>query len=322
MVAAGFTSASTPRERKRDDEEAAPRRGWWDVLQRVYARIAEDRVTSIAAGVAFFALLAIFPALGALVSIYGLFSDASTLGDQIATLAAVLPGGAIDLVAGELQRLTAQGSATLGTTFLAGLALSLWSANAGTKALIDALNIVYDETETRGLIALNALSLAFTIGGIVLILLALAAMVVLPAAFGYVGLAEKTELLVKVLRWPALALALAFALAVIYRFGPDRRDAKWRWITWGSASAALAWVGASMLFSWYAENFGSYNATYGALGAVIGFMTWLWISNIVILAGAELDAELECQDPAMRGRVSCGSAETAGLPAESERADR
>jgi membrane protein len=178
---------------------------------------------------------------------------------------------------------------------------------------MDALNIVYDETEKRGFFKLNAVSLAFTLAGIAFVLLAMAAVVVLPLVLGFVGLAGATELLLRVGRWPALAVAIAVALAALYRFGPSRTRAKWRWITWGSASAALMWLAASMLFSWYAENFASYNKTYGTLGAAIGFMTWLWLSNIVVLAGAELDAELECQDPSMRRRSGCGFAGSEGL---------
>jgi membrane protein len=189
----------------------------------------------------------------------------------------------------------AQGSGTLGATFFTGLAISLWSANAGIKALIDALNIVYGEAEKRGLIKLNALSLTFTIGIIAFMLLAMGAMVALPIVLDYVGLGRTTETLIKLGRWPVMFLVVAFGIALLYRYGPSRDTAKWRWVTWGSALAAFVWIVASILFSWYAANFGSYNKTYGSLGAAIGFMTWIWISTIVILVGAELDAEMEHQ---------------------------
>jgi membrane protein len=272
-----------------------PARGWKDILVRVYREIADDRVLAIAAGVTFYILLAIFPAIAALVSIYGLFADPQTIAEHLTDAASVLPGGAIDIVGEQVRRVAAQGDTTLGLTLAVGVAISLWSANAGMKALIDALNIVYDETEKRGFVKLNAASLTFTIGIIGFLLLALGAMVVLPIALEYVGLGGATETLIKVARWPVLFLVVAFGLACIYRYGPSRDKPKWRWITWGSAVAALLWIAASLLFSWYAANFGSYNETYGSLGAAIGFMMWIWISTVVILLGAELDAEMEHQ---------------------------
>ena len=182
-----------------------------------------------------------------------------------------------------------------GVTFFTGLAISLWSANAGIKALIDALNVVYGEKEKRGFFKLNALSLTFTVGIIAFMLLAMGAMVALPIALDQVGLGRLTEVLIKLARWPVMFLAAALVIALLYRYGPSRDTAKWRWVSWGSALAAIVWIVASILFSWYAANFGSYNKTYGSLGAAIGFMTWIWISTIVILVGAELDAEMEHQ---------------------------
>jgi membrane protein len=190
-------------------------------------------------------------------------------------------------------RVASGGTSTLGVTFLFTLALSLWSANAGMKALFDSLNIVYDVEERRGLIKLNAVSLVFTAGALLVLLLALGAIVVLPAVMNYLGLESVGGTIIMLARWPALYMLVVLALAIIYRFGPDREHAQWHWITWGSALAALAWIAASLLFSWYAANFGSYNTTYGSLGAAVGFMTWIWISNMVILGGAEIDAVLD-----------------------------
>src|SRR5262249_20783053 len=183
-------------------------------------------------------------------------------------------------------------------TFLVGLGISLWSANAAMKSLFDTLNIVHNEEEKRGLVKLNAISFCFTIGGVFFVLAALGSIVVIPVVLNYVsvGFSGWGDLLLKAGRWPAMFLVLTFALAVIYRYGPSREAALWRWITWGSALAALLWLGVSALFSWYAANFGNFNETYGSLGAVIGFMTWLWISGIVILLGAEIDAEMEASD--------------------------
>ena len=173
--------------------------------------------------------------------------------------------------------------------------IALWSANSGVKSLFDALNIVYNETEKRGLITLNLVSLAFTLGAILLIILALVAIAVVPVVLNFVGLGPIAGKLISILRWPLLLVAVALAIALVYRHGPSRRKAKWRWITWGSAFASIAWLAVSILFSWYVSNFGSYDKTYGSLGAAVGFMTWIWLSMIVVLIGAELDSEMEHQ---------------------------
>jgi membrane protein len=157
------------------------------------------------------------------------------------------------------------------------------------------LNLVNKEPEKRSFIKLNAISLAFTLAVIIFVLLALGAMVVLPIILNYLGIAAAAELATKILRWPALLIMVMFGLALVYRYGPSRAKPRWRWITWGSAFAAIGWLAVSILFSWYAANFGSYNKTYGSLGAVIGFMIWIWLSIIVILLGAELNVEMEHQ---------------------------
>jgi membrane protein len=296
-------TAAAPREREFDQGRGRlanvpseiPVRGWKDILLRVYRNVSDHRVALLAAGITFYSLLAIFPALAALVAIYGLFFDPATITAHWDKLSGLLPGGAIDVARDQLTRVASKGRQTLGLTSLVGLAVSLWSANAATKSLFDALNIVYGEKEKRGFIKLNAVSLSFTLAGIVFALLALGAVVVLPVALKYIGLSDAADLLVRIGRWPVLFVMLTLALAFIYRYGPSRETPRWRWITWGSAVAAVLWLAASALFSWYATNFGNFNETYGSLGAVIGFMTWLWISAIIILIGAEIDAEMEHQ---------------------------
>ncbi|CCD99954.1 YihY/virulence factor BrkB family protein [Bradyrhizobium sp. STM 3809] len=272
-----------------------PAKGWKDVLYRVYENVGEHRIVALAAGMTFYTLLAIFPALAALVAIYGLFSDPAKITNHLEQLQGLMPGGAIDIARDQLTRVSAKGSQALGVTFLVSLAISLWSANAAMKSLFDTLNVVYREPEGRGFIKLNAISLLFTAGAILFALLAIAAIVVVPVVLHYVGLSDAADLLLRIGRWPAIFICVSLGLALIYRYGPDREEPKWRWISWGSALAAALWLGGSALFSWYAANFGSFNATYGSLGAAIGFMTWIWISAIVILIGAELDAELEHQ---------------------------
>jgi membrane protein len=272
-----------------------PARGWNDILLRVYDNIGEHRILALAAGITYYSILAIFPALAALVAIYGLFSNPASIAQHLDQLAGFLPGGALDVAREQLARISSKGGQTLGWTLIVGLAISLWSANAAMKSLFDTLNIVHNERERRGFIKLNLISLGFTLAGIAFILLALGALVIVPLALNYLGLSSSVDLLVRISRWPAMFVALALALACVYRFGPSRTAPRWRWITWGSVAATVFWIVASLLFSWYAEHFGTFNATYGSLGAAIGFMTWLWISAIVILLGAEMDAEMEHQ---------------------------
>jgi membrane protein len=283
------------RGRGADRPSEMPALGWKDILIRVWKNIGSDRVVVIAAGVAFYIILALFPAIAALVSLYGLFADPTTISHHLNSLAGILPQGAIDVVGGEITRVVSRGQKSLGPAFIVGLLAAIWSANAGMKALFDALNLVYDERGTRGLIKLNLISLAFTTGAIVFLVISLGAIVVLPLALGYLGLSGQAAQVANILRWPALVLVVGFAVAVLYRYGPDRARPQWRWVTWGSAFATVAWLVASMLFSYYAAHFGSYDKTYGSLGAIIGFMVWIWISVIVILVGAEINAQLEHQ---------------------------
>ncbi len=295
-----------------------PARGWKDIVLRVYEGIPDDRILANAAAVTFYALLALFPAIAALVSIYGLFADPITIASRLDSVSSILPGGAIDVIRDQLTRLTAQGSTTLGISFVIGLAVSLWSANGGIKALFDALNVVYEEREKRSFIALNAVGLAFTIAMVVFLLVALACVIAVPVLLNYFP--GMLRLIVDIVRWPVLLVLVAVALAFIYRYGPSRTEPRWRWISWGSALAAVVWLIASVLFSWYAANFGNFNKTYGSLGAVIGFMMWMWLSIIVILVGAKLNAETEHQtvrestagQPKPLGRRGAKMADTVG----------
>lgn len=272
-------------------DDKKPRASWKTLFTAVYENLGKHRVVALAAGVTFYSILALFPAMAALVSLYGLFADPAVISTHLANMSAVLPGGAIQVIDNELHRLISQGTGRLGVTFLIGLGAALWSANAGMKSLMDALNVVYGVPEQRGLIKLNAVSIGFTGGLIGFALLGLVGLVVLPIILDYTGI--DFDPLLKIARWPALLVVAALGLALLYRFGPSRHMAHWKWISWGSAFAVVAWLIASVLFTWYAANFGSYNKTYGSLGAVIGFMIWIWISAIAVLIGAEIDAHLE-----------------------------
>ncbi len=299
-----------------------PSSGWKDILLRVYNDISSHRILAIAAGVTFYALLAVFPAIAALVSLYGLFADPGTIASNLDKLSAILPGGAVDVVRDQITLVASKGHGTLGATFMFGLAVALWSANAGVKALFDALNVVYDEQEKRGFIRLNAISLLFTTASIVFLLLALAAMVAFPVALQALGFGAGRAVIVRLISAPILFAIVVVGLALLYRYGPSRDAPRWRWISWGSVFAAAGWIIVSMLFSWYAANFGSFNKTYGSLGAVVGFMMWIWLSAIVILIGAELNAEMEHQTardttsgrPKPMGWRGATMADTVGAP--------
>ncbi|HEV7873871.1 MAG TPA: YihY/virulence factor BrkB family protein, partial [Enterovirga sp.] len=272
-----------------------PARGWMDIAWRVYEEIGNDRILAVAAGVTFYALLALFPAIAAFVSLYGLFADPGTINDHLASLAGLLPGGAIDVIGDQVKRITSKPGGTLGLAFFSGLAISLWSANAGMKAIFDALNVAYGESEKRNFIWLNLQSLAFTFGALVFLAIGVTVVVVVPVALNYLGLGSLGEWLIRIGRWPAMFVIILLALAVLYRYGPSRDLPRWRWVTPGSILAAAGWIIFSMLFSWYVGSFGSYNETYGSLGAAIGFLTWVWLSTTIVLVGAELNAEIEHQ---------------------------
>ena len=281
--------ARTPRQ--------IPRLGWKDIAFRTAKEIGDDDLATVARSIAFSGMLALFPALAAFVSVYGLFADVQTARDHLAGLTGVVPAEAMTLIGDQMIRLAEASEANLSLAFVFGLLLSIWSANAGMKALFKGLNVAYEEDEKRGFIRLNLVSLAFTLGTVLLLAGAMAALVALPVALDFlpvdgalVGLSH--------LRWPALLLLVALFLSLLYRYGPSRTEPRWAWVTPGGGVAALLWLGGSALFSWYLTRFADYDATYGSLGAVFGFMTWLWLSSTIVLVGAELNAEIEHQTAA------------------------
>ena len=229
-------------------------------------------------GVTFFVLLALFPGLAGLISFYGLFADSSTIGQNLTNLEGILPEGGMQVLRDQLQQLTSQPPQKLGFATLASLAIALWSANGGIKAIFEGLNSVYEENEKRSFIKLNAISLAITFGALAFVIVSLLAITVVPALLSFIGLSWVSEI-VNYARWPVLLAVAVLMIAVIYRFGPSRVQPQWRWISPGSIFAAVAWIAASLLFSWYTSHFGSYNKTYGSLGAAIGFMTCMDIHN-------------------------------------------
>jgi len=272
-----------------------PWAGWKDILWRTYHEMNSDRLLSISGGVAFFILFAIFPAITALVSAYGIFFNAATIGQDLSLLQGVVPGDVLGILNEQATRIAAQRNGALSIGVVAGILVTLWSAMGGVKAMIDALNVIYEQQEKRNLFKLNLAALAFTLGGFAVFLTAVGAVIAVPVALSWIGLGGAAVELIRIARWPALLIVLLLGLAVLYRYGPNRRAARWQWVSVGSVFASVVWIAASYLFSWYLAKFNTYNATYGSLGAVLAMMMWLWISSMVVLLGAELNAEIEHQ---------------------------
>jgi membrane protein len=269
------------------------RQEWCDILFRVYQGVTENRILLVAAGVTFYLILALFPGIAALVSVYGLFVDPRSMVGHLDIATNLAPAGALDVLREQLTRLGQQSGTTLGVSFLTSLTVSCWMAASGFKAIFEGLNVAYGEAEKRSYARLTALALMFTVVAIVFVQLLLAAVVALPVALNYIPLSGFTRASLNIARWPVLFILVTMALSIFYRYGPSHAAPRWRWISWGSVLAAALCLAVSFAFSWYVAHFGSYNRTYGSLGAIIGFMTWIWLSVIVVLVGAQLNAEIE-----------------------------
>jgi membrane protein len=279
--------AGTPRE--------IPARGRRDILWRVKDRISADNLSIISSGVAFYALLSIFPALIALVGLYGLVFDPHQVEEHLGTLTAVLPGEAANLIGQQLGEVTSMERTSLGVGSIVALLLALWTASAGMRTLMTALDVAYGEKETRGTLKFYGTSLLLTLGAVLGAIIAIVTVVAIPAALGFLGLGERLESLVSYGRWPLLALIMLAGLAIVYRYGPDRENPQWRWVSWGAVIATVLWIIASALFSLYVNQFGDYNKTYGSMGAVIILMTWFLLTAYIFLIGAQINAEMERQ---------------------------
>ena len=284
-----------PRGRDAERPRDVPAGGWLDVFKRVRDDVSSDNASLIAAGLALYALLAIFPALAAAVSLYGLFASPEAIAGQIQSLAGVLPQQAAEILRNALQNLASQQGQALGIGAVIGFLLALWSARKGMVALMTATNIAYDEEEERGFFRQLFVSLAFTLAAVVGFVLVVMLAVALPVALKALAVPEGLQAALSVVRWVLLWLLVVFALSAVYRYAPDRRAAKWRWVTWGSAIAATLWLGGSLLFSLYVRNFGSYGETYGALGGVVVMLLWFYLSAFAVVLGAEINSELEHQ---------------------------
>ncbi|NNM73579.1 YihY/virulence factor BrkB family protein [Enterovirga aerilata] len=291
-----FARAREPgRGRQAEEPRDIPPLGWRDIFWRVLYAIPEDRILATGGSVAFFTLLAVFPAVAVVVSLYGLFADARTIGDHLVLLAGILPAGVLDLIREQIIAITTKQTPALSFAFGVSLVVALWSANSGMGALFDALNVVYGERERRSLLRFYGTTFLFTLGAVFFAIAAVGAVVVLPVVLKFIGYQGSAELILSVARWPVLLLVVMLGLAAIYRFGPSRRAPRWQWVSVGSIAAALLWIGGSMIFSWYVASFDSYNKTYGSLGAAVGFMVWIWLSVVIVLVGGEINAEMEHQ---------------------------
>ncbi len=290
------THGSAPGDRGRSAESPTdvPAPGWKDILIRTKDEVARDNLSIVAAGVAFYCFVAFVPALGATVSVYALVNDPASVQEHLAVLARVIPGEAMPLIEEQVQRLTSAESAA-GVGALVSFAIALFGSSAAVKALIQGLNVAYDEDEKRGFFKLQILGVVLALGAVVGAVVALALLAVAPSLAEWMHLPEGAQTLINWLRWPLLAGAFMTTLAVLYRFGPSRDAPQWKWLSWGAAFATGLWIAGSALFSLYVSTLGNYEKTYGSLGALVVFLFWLFISAFAVLIGAELNSEMERQ---------------------------
>lgn len=267
--------------------------GWKKILIRVKDRIGEDNLSIVAAGVAFFAFLAIFPAIVALLSIYGLAVDPQQAQDQISQLSDMMPEEAFSIIEERVENFLETSGTTLSWGTILGILISLWSANAGTKFLFTGTDIAYETKNTRGFIKQNAITLLFTLCAIITLVLSLTLIVIFPAIVQTFGLPDNIESLVSWLRWPLLALIVILVISLIYKYAPARKSPKFKWVIVGAAVATILWLIASWGFSFYVSNFGNYGEMYGSISAVVILMLWLYLTSFIILLGAELNASSE-----------------------------
>jgi membrane protein len=272
-----------------------PLKGWWQVAQRVWTEASRDNLTVVAAGCAFYALFAIFPALSALISLYGLTTDPATVESQFSMFSSVLPTEAYDIVIQQIRHLAASSNRALGWSFGLSIGLALWSVMSLTQANFAALNIAYEEEERRSFLRFYLSAFLFALAGIIGGAVMLLAIVYVPILFAYAGYLEGYERLVAIARWPLMAFLVLFLLAALYRYGPCRQRPKWSWVSVGSLFATAIWLLASAGFSFYVAHFAQYDRIYGSLGAVIVLLFWLYLTFYIILLGAEINAELELQ---------------------------
>lgn len=288
-------SGGDGRGRSAESPSEIPKRGWRDILLRVAHRIGEDNLTLVAAGIAFNAMFAVFPAMILIVSIYGMFASPAEVAQQMRSLFELLPGDAASLIQTQLQTIAGRAGSTLSVGAAVSLGVTVYSSAQGMSALATATNIAYHEPERRGYLKLLGIAILFTLGGLAGLLLLIGLGVAVPALLAKLPVGPVAKQIGFALNWLLLWVAAIFGLAVVYRFAPCRQNALWRWVTWGSVTAATVWLLGSALFAVYVQNFGSYGKTYGALGGVMVLLMWFYLGSFAVLLGAELNAETEHQ---------------------------
>ena len=277
-----------------------PPLGWRDISWRVWRELKEDNISMVAAAVAFYVMLSLFPSITALGSIYGLLADPADVQVQLSYVKDIMPEQAWGLINDQLTSVAAAGESKLGWSALTGILLALWTAGAGVRAMMTALNIAYDETEKRNILVFYFYALLITLGGIITAVVALTTIVAVPVVMSYLRLyGPAQEYLpsgfITSLRWPVMALMVFLGILFLYRFSVSRNNPRTRWAIPGALLSSMLWIVVSMLFSFFVSKFGNYDETYGAMGAVVILMLWFWISTYVILLGAEFNAEIEHQ---------------------------
>ncbi len=270
-----------------------PFSGWKKIVLSVKDEIGENNVSIISAGVAFYAFLAIFPAIAALISIYGLAMNPQNIQDQISQLYGVMPQQAYEILKGQIEKLMETSGTALGWSMAISILFSIWSANKGTKSLFTGVDIAYDTQNNRGFIKQNGLTLLFTFGAIILVILSMVLIVAFPALVGQLGLPSTVENLISWGRWILLAIVVVWFLGMVYKHAPDKSTSDFKWVLPGALLATLLWLIASWGFSYYVSNFGSYGEVYGSISAVVVMLLWLFITSFIILLGAELNSEIE-----------------------------
>jgi membrane protein len=291
----GRTVDEGGRGREAEHPGQIPSRGWMDVLWRAWGEVGDANLFLIAGGVTYALILALFPGLAALVSLYGLVFDPSQIEKQIGALSSILPAQTQELLSQQLHSLVAASSGALGFGAVVGILLALWSASRGMSGIITALNIAYEERERRGFFKLNLIALGLTLGLLVGGIIVITLIGVLPAAAQFLAIGAGTKWLLLLVQWPLLVVLMMFGLAVLYRYAPDRDKPQWRWVSQGAIAATILWIIASIGFTVYVANFNSYDKTYGSLGGVVVLLTWLYLSTLVLLFGAAINAQSEKQ---------------------------
>ena len=321
-------NGKTPdRGRNASSPTQMPWRGWLDIARRVWQRLDEDNVSILSAGVAFYAMLAVFPALGAIVSVYALIAEPADVQAHFERVSSFMPGDVSGIFNEQLSALANQEQEDLSLGLISGILLGVWSAHRGVDALVRAVTVAYKESETRNFFKLNALTYVMTLGAVLLVVSAIALMVGLPTVISFLPFSGLMTALSGLLGWLLFVAIAVFAISVLYRFGPPRTPAKWRWVSAGALMATIIWMIGSLAFSYYVSQFGQYNETYGTLSAIVVLLTWFFVTSFSLVLGATVNAELEHQTrtdstsgkPKPMGERGALVADTLGaLPSESQ----